>query len=96
MMTSKHDLTADNAGVRRPLREPDELTARQRKALKAARDAEDRFEEAQADYRRASDERTAVLDAALATGITYGELANALGWSLSRVQAAVGGRERNG
>jgi hypothetical protein len=95
-MTSKHKLTADNAGVSRPLREPHELTARQAKALKAARDAEDRFEEAQADYRRASDERTAVLDAALATGITYGELANALGWSRSKVQAAVGGRERNG
>jgi hypothetical protein len=94
-MTSKHELTADNAGMPRPLREPHELTARQAKALKAARDADDRFEEAEADYKRASDERAAVLDAALAAGITYGELANALGCSRSRVQAALGDRERN-
>jgi hypothetical protein len=69
-------------------RKPPEFTAAQRKALDAARKAQRRFERAQDAYDRALDERVIAFQAALESGITYGELADAFGWQRSSVQAA--------
>jgi hypothetical protein len=41
----------------------------------------------------ASDERAAAFRAALDAGMTYGQLADAFGWTQSRVQSVTVGRE---
>jgi hypothetical protein len=69
-------------------RKPSEFTTEQRRAFDAARTAQRRFERAQDAYDRALDERVVAFRAALESGITYGELADAFGWQRSSVQAA--------
>jgi DNA-directed RNA polymerase specialized sigma24 family protein len=74
---------------------PHEPTADQRTALAVARQAQRKFERAEAAYRRASDERAQAFTAALEAGWTYRELADAFGWPhRSNVQAAAEGRTR--
>jgi hypothetical protein len=73
--------------------EPGQLSPAQAAALAVARRAQDRFERAQQAADRASDERAAAFRAALDTGMTSGQLADAFGWTLSRVESVTLGRE---
>ena len=74
-------------------REPGQLTPAQAATLAVARRAQGRFERAQQAADRASDERAAAFRAALDAGMTYGQLADAIGWTQARVQSATLGRE---
>jgi hypothetical protein len=58
-----------------------------------ARRAQDRFERAQQAAERASDDRAAAFRAALDAGMTHGQLADAFGWTQSRVQSVMLGHE---
>lgn len=75
-------------------RRPDEFTVEQKAALEAARDAQRAFEQAQRAHGVATAARAAAFSAALASGISYTELADAFGWSRSSVQRAELGRGR--
>jgi hypothetical protein len=74
-------------------RQPGQLSPAQAAALAVARRAQDRFERAQQAADRASDERADAFRAALDAGMTYGQLADAFGWTRSRTEAAALGRE---
>lgn len=70
------------------------FTDEEQAALSAARRAHHNFERARAALSTASDERAQAFQEALASGLTYGELAQVFGWSRSSVQAAAQGRSR--
>src|SRR5690242_12730953 len=70
-------------------RKPDELNAEQIAALDTARKAQRRFERAQLGYEAALQERTAAFRAARDADLSWGELADAFGWTRSTAQAVV-------
>ena len=73
-------------------RPPGQLTPAQAAALAVARRAQDRFERAQEAADRASDERAAAFRAALDAGMTYGQLADAFGWTPALAESVTLGR----
>jgi DNA-directed RNA polymerase specialized sigma24 family protein len=66
-----------------------ELSADQRAAIGAAKRAQRKFERAHATYERTLHDRTLAIRGALDAGVSYGELAAALGLHRGTVQAAM-------